>query len=296
MSFQEVVQTSIDALTLGSLYALYALGIGLIFGILQLINFAHGELVMVAGYILVFVSGVFLPVTVFVAVLASVCCALAIERVAFRPIRGASPATLLVTSFAVSIVLQSGAELAFGALSKGVNVSTTLTESFVAGDVLIPKLSVVAVGTTLLLLGSLVFFLRRTPLGIQMRAAAENFPMARLMGVRANRVIAASFAISGLLAGAAAFLLVAQTGSVSPTMGVNVVVIAFIATILGGIGSLVGAVAGAIILGALTVALQTSLPYELLPFRDAFVFGLVLATLVLRPRGLIAAKSYIARI
>ena len=124
-----------------------------------------------------------------------------------------------------------------------------------------------------------------------MRAAAENFPMARLMGVRANRVIAAAFAISGVLAAAAAIILVSQTGSVTTTMGVNVVVVAFVATILGGAGSLPGAVLGGRLVGTLTVVLQDTLPLELRPFRDAFVYGLVLAVLVVRPQGLIVSGS-----
>jgi branched-chain amino acid transport system permease protein len=296
MSWETVVQTSIDAITLGSLYALYALGIGLIFGIMRLINFAHGELVMAGGYSLVLLSSLWLPVRTVVAVAVAIALALAMERVAFRPVRGANPATLLVTSFAVSIILQSAAEMAFGALPRSTNVSTTLTESFVAGPILIPKLSVLTVAVTIVLLVGLVAFFRRTSLGVQMRAAAEDFSMARLMGVRANRVIAVAFAMSGILAGIAALLVVAQTGSVQTTTGVNVVVIAFVATILGGIGSLVGAVLGGFVLGVLTVALQASLPLELLPFRDAFVFGLVLLMLVVRPRGLIVSRASMGRV
>lgn len=296
MSWETVVQTSIDAITLGSLYALYALGIGLIFGIMRLINFAHGELVMAAGYALVLLSSFWLPVRTVIAVLIAIALALAMERVAFRPVRGANPATLLVTSFAVSIILQSAAEMSFGALPRATNVSTTLTESFTAGPILIPKLSVLTVGLTLALLVGLVVFFRRTSLGVQMRAAAEDFSMARLMGVRANRVIAVAFAMSGSLAGIAALLVVAQTGSIQTTTGVNVVVIAFVATILGGIGSLVGAVLGGFVLGVLTVALQASLPLELLPFRDAFVFGLVLLMLIVRPQGLIVSRANVGRV
>ena len=144
---------------------------------------------------------------------------------------------------------------------------------------------------TVVLVAALVAFLRFTDLGIQMRAAAENFPMARLMGVRANRVIAAAFAISGVLAAAAAVSSVSQTGSVTTTMGVNVVVVAFVATILGGAGSLPGAVLGGLLVGTLTVVLQDTLPLELRPFRDAFVYGLVLAVLVVRPQGLIVSGS-----
>jgi branched-chain amino acid transport system permease protein len=286
-----VVQAVIDSISLGCLYALFALGIALIFGVMGLINFAHGELAMAGGYVAAYLATVGDVGLSIVAIVAVVAIALAMERVAFRPLRGASPATLLVASFGISIVLQSGAEMAFGALPKGTPVLSSLTEAWIVGDVSIPRLSVVTVVLTIVLVGALVLFLKFTDLGIQMRAAAENFRMARLMGVRANRVIAASFAISGLLAAVAALLVVAQTGTVTTTLGVNIVVIAFVATILGGAGSLPGAVVGGLVVGTLTVVLQTTLPLDLRPFRDAFVFGLVLATLVLRPQGLVVVRA-----
>jgi branched-chain amino acid transport system permease protein len=296
VNWDTVLQTIVDAISLGSLYAIYALGIGLIFGVMGLINFAHGELVMIGGYSLFLLADVPLWASLIATLAIVVVFALAIERTAFRPVRGASQTTLLVTSFALAILLQNVAQMSFSALPKSVNVTTTLTESFEVGPVVVSKLAVVTVATTVVLLLALALFLRRTTMGVQMRAAAENFPMARLLGVRANRVIAVAFAMSGLLAGIASFLLVVQTGSVSPTMGVNVVVVAFVATILGGIGSLSGSVLGGFILGALTIVLQATLPYDFLPFRDAFVYGLVLAMLILRPRGLIVARSRTARI
>ena len=128
-----------------------------------------------------------------------------------------------------------------------------------------------------------------------MRAAAEDLPMARVLGIRANTVVASAFALSGLLAAAAAILLTAQTGSVSPTIGLSIVLFAFIATIVGGMGSLPGAVLGGFLIGALTVALQASLPLDLRPYRDAFVFGAVLVVLVVRPQGLLPPRTGLAR-
>ena len=148
---------------------------------------------------------------------------------------------------------------------------------------------------TLALLAAVGLFLRRTTLGTQMRAAAEDFRMARVLGIRANTVIASAFALSGLLAGTAAILLTAQTGTASPTMGVNIVLVAFTATILGGMGSLRGAVLGGFSIGVLTVTLQASLPLDLRPYRDAFVFAAVLAVLVVRPQGLLPARATLAR-
>ena len=235
-----VIQAMIDSISLGCLYALFALGIALIFGVMGLINFAHGELVMIGAFAAVYLSGIGQPWLALGIVGCVVVAAVLMERVAFRPLRGAAPATILVASFGVSIVLQNAAQMAFGSLPKSTNLLSGLSTAYVVGDVSIPKLAVATVAITVVLVAALVAFLRFTDLGIQMRAAAENFPMARLMGVRANRVIATAFAISGVLAAAAAIILVSQTGSVTTTMGVNVVVVAFVATILGGAGQPAG--------------------------------------------------------
>jgi branched-chain amino acid transport system permease protein len=291
-----LIQNAIDAISFGSLYALFALGIALIFGIMGLINFAHGELIMVGGYALVFLGHPSWPLLVIGTIAIVVVFALATERIAFRPVRGADPITLLVTSFAVSYLLQSLAQLIVGSIPKTTNLSTSLSQSFTIGEINIPKLDVVIVVVTLSMLILLGVFLRRTRIGIQMRAAAEDFRMARVLGVRANRVIATAFALSGALAGVAAILLVAQTGVVTPTMGSSPVLVAFIATVLGGMGSLRGAVLGGFVLGAITVALQAYLPLELRYYRDAFAYTAVIVMLLLRPQGLIVARNVVSRV
>jgi branched-chain amino acid transport system permease protein len=291
-----VVHNAIDAISQGSLYALFALGVALIFGIMRLVNFAHGELITCGAYALVLVSGPPLLVRLMATVAAVVVLALLLERVAFRPVRGADPSTLLVTSFAVSYVLQNLAILVFGSVPRSTNVSTALNHSVTIGSIDVPKLEIVTIVLTLVLLGCLAAFLNRTTLGVQMRAAAEDFHMARLLGVRANLVIAAAFAIAGLLAGVAAALLVAQTGTVTATMGVTPVIFGFIATILGGMGSLSGAVLGGFIVGALGVVLQATLPLDVRPYRDAFLFVAVIAMLVVRPNGLVVARSAVRRV
>jgi branched-chain amino acid transport system permease protein len=291
-----LVQNAIDAISFGSMYALFALGIALIFGIMGLINFAHGELIMVAGYALVFLGHPGWPLLVIGAVAVAVAFALATERIAFRPVRRADPITLLVTSFAVSYLLQNLAQVIVGSIPKTTNLSTSLAQSFAVGGINVPKLDVVTVATTLLLLVALGLFLGRTRLGIQMRAAAEDFRMARILGVRANRVIATAFALSGVLAGVAAILLVAQTGVVTPTIGASPVLVAFIVTVLGGIGSLRGAVLGGFVLGFVTVALQAYLPLELRYYRDAFAYTAVIAMLLVRPQGLVIARHVVTRV
>ena len=290
------IQHVIDALTYGSQFALYALGIALIFGIMGLINFAHGELIMVGAFTIVLIGHPPWPVMVIATIGVAIVFALAMERIAFRPLRGANPATLLIASFAVSYGLQNLAILTEGSASQGVSVSTWLSESFQIGSVSIRKLDLVTVGVTVVLLVALGLFLQRTRMGVQMRAAAEDFRMARILGVKANTVIATAFGISGLLAGIGAYLLVAQTGQVAPDLGSNPVLYAFVATVLGGMGSLRGAVLGGYVFGAIFVALQSYLPLELRSYRDAFAFAAVIVMLLVRPQGLIVARSAATRV
>jgi branched-chain amino acid transport system permease protein len=142
-----------------------------------------------------------------------------------------------------------------------------------------------------LILFALTAFLKRTRFGLEMRAAAENFTMARMLGVRANRVIMGAFALSGALAAAIGLILASQTGTVDIQMGAAVMLMAFIATVIGGLGSLPGAVLAGFLLGAASVVMQTVLPIDARPFRDAFVYGAVILVLIFRPQGLIAARG-----
>jgi branched-chain amino acid transport system permease protein len=291
-----VLQNVIDAISQGSLYALFALGIALIFGIMRLINFAHGELIMCGAYALAVISGPPLAVRILATLAVVVALALAMDQVAFRPVRQANPATLLVTSFAVSYLLQNLAILIFGSVPKSTAVAGALNESISIGSLDVPKLQLVTIATTLVLVVALAAFLSRTSIGAEMRAAAEDFRMARLLGVRANVVIAIAFGISGLLAGIASVLLVAQTGTVTATMGLTPVLFAFIATILGGMGSLKGAVIGGFLVGALGVTLQATVPLDARPYRDALLFAAVLAIMVVRPKGLVVDRSVVTRV
>ena len=285
-----LIQFVIDAASVGSLFALLGLGIALIFGIMGLVNFAHAELIMFGGYLLFLTSDLPWPLPWLICIVGVVILALAMERVAFRKIRGADPATGLIASFAVAFLLQNVAILVFGGRPKSVAMPAILQEFVTFDGIRIPFLNLLIIGTTAVILVALWAFLGRTAMGVQMRAAAEDFDVARLLGVRADRVIAVAFALSGVLAAVAAIFLVAQTGTLTPTMGVWPVLIAFAVTIIGGLGSLSGAVLSGFVLGALTVAFQTLLPLEIRPYRDAFVFGGLILLLLLRPRGLIPPR------
>ncbi len=286
-----VVQNAIDAVSLGAVYALAALGIGLIFSIMRLINFAHGELIMVGGFVLYSLAGQPLLVMGIAVIIVVTLLALGMERVAFRPLRKANPATLLISSFAVSYLLQHIVLIIFGSRPMGVDFLGVLGESIELGGLRVPRLQVVAIVATLLLMSGLALFFRHSRIGVQMRAAAEDFTMARLLGVRANLVIAVAFAISGVLASFVSIYLVAQTGSVSYKMGVNMVLIAFVASVIGGMGSLAGAALGGFLVGIVSVTLQAYLPIELRPYRDAFVFLAFIAFLLWRPQGLLVWRA-----
>ena len=292
----EIAQRIVDALTAGSFFALFALGITVVFGIMNLVNFAHGELLMAGAYAAFVFQDQPWPIIVLVALVTAVALSLVMERLAFRPVRGASPATLLITSFAVSFGLQAVARLVFTSLPRSADIAPIFRRSFKLAGVNVTWLSAITLLTTLVLLVALAIFFSRTRLGIQMRAAAEDWRMASLCGVPANLIIAAAFAISGVLAGVAAILLVGQTGSLSIGMGLNPVLFGFTAAVIGGLGSLHGAVLGGYLLGAAGALLQALLPFELGAFRDALLFGAVFGLMALRPGGLLRAVGLERRV
>jgi branched-chain amino acid transport system permease protein len=192
-------------------------------------------------------------------------------------------------------MLQNLDTIIFSSRTKSVAVPGFFSNQFNVGSLQIPNLDVVTIGVTAILLLGLRYFFQRTPLGLQILAAASDFSMARLLGVRANRVIAVAFGISGLLAGVVAFTLIAQLGDVTPALGVQPVLIGFAGVIIGGMGSLVGAALGGFLLGALTIILQAILPLSARPFRDAILFGIVILFLLFRPQGLVSSSYVVER-
>jgi len=292
----DVIQHLIDAVSLGSLYALLALGVALIFGIMNLINFAYGELIMIGAFTLYALHPLPWPLQLLGCILVTVLASLAMDRLAFRPFRGASAPVLLVTSFALSFALQSLATVVYGSRAKGIALPGFFSESISIGAVSFSSLNLITVALVAVMVFGLANFLRRSAVGVQMRAAAENFGTARLVGVRADRVIGVAFALSGLSAAVAAILIVAQRGTVTPTIGAGPVLIAFVATIIGGLGSLYGAAFGGMLLGVLTVLLQVALPDGLVPYRDAFLYAGVIIVLLARPQGLVVVKSLFERV
>ena len=284
----QTAQYVINAISLGGTYALLALGLAIVFSVFRLINFAHGELITISGYALLAATNLglpFVPAAV-VAVLAAGAVAALMERIAFRPLRGASVETLFVASLAISIILQIAFQDLISARAKPVDVPPVLSHNVSIGGLDIGVVQLTSCATTVVALLAVSLLLNRTVIGTSMRAAAADFPTARLMGIRAGRVTALAFVLSGLLAGIAGVLLVAQRGSVTPTLGTAPVLAAFVGTVLGGLGSLRGAVIGGFAFGVIVTALQSYLPSEILPYRDAIGFALVIALIMLRPHGL----------
>lgn len=286
-----IAQQIINAISLGGVYALLALGLAIVFSIVGLINFAHGELMTLSGYALLasLLLGLPFPAAVVIAIGCGAVAAIVMERVAFRPMRGASVTSLLLTSFAVSSLLKVIFQNGVSARPQAVAMPDWMTGAFSFGDFTLGVGPTISIVVSVLALIALELFLRRSVTGTAMRAAAEDFDVVRLMGIPASRIIATAFLLSGLLAGLAAMLWVASRASVDPLMGFTPVLKAFIAAVVGGLGSLPGAVAGGFLLGVIEVLLQATLPAAIAPYRDAIVLSGVIAVLLVRPQGLIPA-------
>jgi branched-chain amino acid transport system permease protein len=288
-SFTDFVQYLVTSLSVGGLYALMALGLVIVYGISKLVNFAYGELIMVAGYGLLIFGRTWLP-WVIVAVMSIICAvivALGMDQIAFRPVRNASPTTMLITSFAVSTLLQNIALLFISPRPRAPRLPSIFVESVRIAGIRVKVVDVIALIVSIVALLALQVFLRKSIVGLSLRAAADDFTMTRLVGVNANKVIASAFAISGLLAGIVALFWIGRIGQVLPTVGFQPVLIAFIASVVGGLSSIKGAVLGGYILGFLTIGLQTWLPQDVNAYRDAIMFAIVIVMLLVRPEGLI---------
>jgi len=314
------IQQVVNGLSAGSLYALMAVGLAMVFGILRLINFAHGDVMMIAAYLAFFGLGAGLPfaITVPLVVLGTIVVGLLMERIAYRPLRGAPDVALLLSSFAVGQILQNGTLLTTRLAGLPTLLAFPSPEQLegviTLGTITIPKVNAVSFVAGIVLLGLLSLFVTRTTLGLSMRAAAEDLPAARLMGIRVNRVVATAFAIGAGLAAVAGVLYAIQAGQINPYMGFTPVLKAFIAAVIGGFGSIAGAVLGGYVLGALEVVvtalsgigdllpagsvppevrafLQTVLPSSLASYRDAVVFIVLILVLLVRPQGILGRRD-----
>ena len=287
------IQFVIDVLSLGGAYALMALGLVIIYGILRLVNFAYGELIMVAGYTMYLSSGSGLPwlVMAVLAVAMAVVFGIVTDYAAFRPVRAKSVTAVLITSFAFSNLLQNAALLFISPRPRNVPLPDIFSQTVMIGGAITPVRNLITIAASVVLLAAVAFLMRKTTLGIAMRAAATNFTMARMLGVPANLIISSAFALSGFLAGVVGILWIGRIGTVVPGVGLEPLLVAFIATVIGGMRSLPGAVIGGFLLALIDTTLNYTLSQDLLKFRDAFTFSLVILILLWRPQGLIKGPA-----
>jgi branched-chain amino acid transport system permease protein len=291
-------QTLADALALGGIYALMAVGIGLVFGVLRLVNFAYGQLIMAGAYALAFASQWELPRWVgilfcFAVVLAL---SLALDMLVFRPLRGQSPAVMLVATFAVAFLLQSIALLAFGPLGKIAASLAYLNRPVTISGVEIRKIAIVAVVVTVICLALLQLLLTRTSVGLQMRAASMDFRTARLLGVRANRVIGGAVLVSGLLAAVVSVMLTVQTPLVTPDFALRDTIVVLAGVVLGGMNRPIPATLGGFLIGFASGLLGGALPTDQSQYLPTFLFAAVILVLLVRPNGLFTRRQLAERV
>ncbi len=285
----ELLQNLIDGLGRGSIYALLALGVAVIFGVMHLLNFAHGELITVSGYVAFWTISegwswyLVTPIIIGTAIVTS----LVIERVAFSRVRGSSDFTLLLTSFGVHFVVSAIFLLYVSASVKTFSRPGWVTNTYSIGSLHIEVFDTVVIGVTLVTLLGTSWLIQRTMFGLALRAAAADFDTARLMGVRSDTVIRGAFALSGLLAGIAGVFWLMRAGNTVPSAGIAPMLKGVLAALIGGLGSLRGAVLGGFVLGLAEVLLRSRLPDSVASLTEGFVFLLIALLFIFRPQGLI---------
>lgn len=285
-----LLQQIINGISLGSIYALVAIGFSITYSILRLINFAHGDILMIGSFCaLYFLISLHLPLFMAIvgAMLIAALVGVLVERIAFRPLRAASEEAMLITSLAVSIFIENLGIMTVTAQPRKFEFPQVFSQAYTIGGVSFTNMTLLTVGSAIFLMLALTFFIKRTKLGKAMRACSENIRVARLMGIDINIVIATAFAIGSALAAVAGIMLGGQYGRIDPLMGFIPGLKAFVAAVIGGIGSVPGAVLGGYALGLFEILLVGLLPVAFSGYRDAFVFLLLIVVLLLRPNGLL---------
>ncbi len=289
----ELLQNLIDGLGRGSIYALLALGVAVVFGIMHLLNFAHGELITIPGYLAYWAFTndwtwwALAPAIIVSAVLAS----LVIERIAFSRVRGATDFTMLLTSFGVHFIVAAGFLLYVGAGVKQIERPGWFANTVSLGSLNIEVFDLIVIGATFAVLGATTWLLQRTMFGLALRAAASDFDTARLMGVKSDSVIRGAFALSGFLAGIAGVFWIMREGQVTPSAGINPMLQGVLAALIGGLGSLRGAVLGGFVLGLAEVLLRSWLPVDIQNLTTGFVFVMIALLFIFRPGGLLSVPQ-----
>lgn len=299
---QEFIQHLINGISLGSIYALIALGYTMVYGILQLINFAHAEVYMVGAFAAYYASKFFgleahpgIGALLCVLVAAMVACSLLgylIERLAYRPLQNSPKLNILITAIGVSLLLQYSGQIVFGADPKVFPEVIIDNLVFQSGDIQISFFDITILTVGVLAMLALHHLIYRTKMGTAMRAVSCNAPAARLMGINVGQVISFTFIVGSALAGVGSVLVGIKYPKIDPLMGLLIGLKAFVAAVLGGIGSLGGAVLGGVIMG---LSEEMVVGYLASTYRDALAFGILIVILIFKPSGLLG-KSYTEKV
>ena len=279
----------LSGITVGSLYALIAIGYTMVYGILRLINFAHGDIFMMAGFFMVYASAsmpmaVALPLVLVMTVVLGVL----IERAAYKPLRSAPRMSVMISAIGVSYLLQNLATYITGGLARPYPDIAILKKTLSVGTLSVKVITIVTPLLTVLLVVALVLFINHTKTGMAMRAVSKDFDTARLMGIKVNNVISVTFVIGSFLAGVGSILYFTNYGQVSPMIGAMPGLKAFVAAVFGGIGSIPGAVLGAYIIGICESMIKANDTIAI--FSNAFTFALLILVLLFKPNGMYGEK------
>lgn len=295
---QDFVQHLINGLSLGSIYALIALGYTMVYGILKMINFAHSDVYMVGAFAAYYVArwlGIDaqpgLPTLITLLIASMVVCSvlgLLIERLAYRPLRNSPKLNILITAIGVSLLLEYGGQIVFGADPK---VFPEVMKDFVifsVGGVELKSFDITVLAVSILAMLGLQFLIHKTKIGRAMRAVSANISVASLMGVNPDRIIAFTFVVGSALAGVGSVLVGMKYPKIDPLMGMMIGLKAFVAAVLGGIGNVGGAVIGALIMG---LSEEMVVGYLSSTYRDALAFGILILILIFKPAGILGKYS-----
>lgn len=284
----EFIEILLNGLSMGSTYAMIALGYTMVYGIAKMLNFAHGDIIMVGGYmIFVTLSTVGNPILALLA--AIVFCLLlgvATEKIAYKPLRGASPLAVLITAIGVSYLLQSTAQMVFGSAPKMVLIADL--GNIQLGSLKLPVYTLVTLGCSVVIMIALSVFVKYTKIGRAMIAVSEDRGAAQLMGINVNGIITLTFAIGSTLAAFAGFFMLLKSPSLTNTLGAMPGIKAFTAAVIGGIGSIPGAMVGGILIGVIE-AISLTIP-AIAPYTDAIEFLILIIILLVRPSGILGKK------
>lgn len=284
----QIITQVVNGLQSGSIYALVALGYSMVYGIILLLNFAHGDIIMVGAYVAFYAMTSFQlhpAVSVLLAVLACTLLGVIIEKIAYTPLRSAPRLSLLITAIGVSFLLENGAQLLFGAGAK--SVPTFISGGIQAGNVYLSYNALVTIVVSVVSMLALTFLVQKTKLGKAMRAVSEDMGAAQLMGISLNKTISFTFAVGSALAGIGSVLYICAYPQASPTMGSMLGLKAFVAAVLGGIGSIPGAMLGGFAIGlaeALVCAVGLS------TWKDGVVFAILIVVLLVKPTGIFGRR------